>query len=61
VKPKPGHLIRLSFTIDGSLCKDIDGEAARMTTALGIGVTRTEVIRLALRQWLESRQTVDAA
>ncbi len=47
--------MHLSLYIDGGLCLDIDAQAAKMAAEVKIAVTRTDMIRLALTEWLEQR------
>lgn len=55
-KLKRGQRFHLSFYIDGALVQEIDDQAEVMTQQSTVSVTRTDVIRIALRDWIERRK-----
>jgi hypothetical protein len=55
-KPKAGEPIQISITVDGSLIQRLDEEAAQISSERpGMRLTRADVIRIALHEWLVGR------
>ena len=55
-KPKAGESIQISITVDGALIQRLDGEADRISSERpGMRLTRADVVRIALHEWLASR------
>lgn len=55
-KPKPGELFALNLNFDGAVVLALDEEAQRMERAQpGLTITRTDVVRMAVLEWLKSR------
>jgi hypothetical protein len=55
-KPKSGELINVNVNLDGGLILALDEEAkALMSERPGLSVTRTDVIRIALNEWVAAR------
>lgn len=55
-KPKPGEPIQISITVDGALVQALDGEAERISGERpGMRLTRADIVRIALNEWLASR------
>lgn len=55
-KPKAGEAIQVSITLDGALILALDQEAERIAAERpGLTLTRTDVVRVALHEWLTSR------
>lgn len=53
-KSKPGTEMVLSFRVDADLLRDLDEEAKRF--APGVELSRTQLVKLALREWIDSRR-----
>lgn len=56
-QPKAGEAIHLSIRIDGAMALALDEEGERMGAERpGPAFTRTDVVRVALAEWLASRR-----
>jgi hypothetical protein len=59
--PQPNQRFYLSFCIDGALVQEIDELSERLAKQLGVPatrITRTDLIRVALREWVERQKSV---
>jgi len=55
-KPKPGEAIQISVTFDGAFVLALDEEAERIAAERpGMTLTRADVIRIGLHEWLALR------
>jgi hypothetical protein len=50
---KDGELVNVAFKLDGAIVKQLDAAAERLTAERpGLAVTRTDVVRIAIHEWL---------
>lgn len=53
----PGEGIHLSVRLEPELAEQIDGVITKLSTQTGLNVSRTDVVRLLLREALEARRS----
>jgi hypothetical protein len=57
-EPKEGEMVSLSIRIEGAMAKSLDEIAEKMSAERpGLAITRTDVVRVALNEWLAGRST----
>jgi hypothetical protein len=53
---KEGELVNVAFKLEGAVVNQLDAEADRLAAERpGLVVTRTDVVRIALHEWLAQR------
>jgi hypothetical protein len=56
-QPRAGESLTLSFRVDGAVAQALDHEAAHIMAAHpGIQVTRVDVVRAVLAEWMKKRR-----
>jgi metal-responsive CopG/Arc/MetJ family transcriptional regulator len=54
---QPGESLHLSVRLESEIAQQIDGVIAELSRATGLSVSRTDVVRLLLREALEARSS----
>lgn len=56
-KPKPGQVQQMSISLDGAIVQQIDDELDKMNADhTGPVWTRSDVVRVAVKEWLATRR-----